>query len=660
MFFTYAEKQGSFFSDWKPRQIVFDCTRRYLYYSGQLTEKEMVQPNDVVAGEKYLVSSSGGADRAAASRQPSATIEPDPEPPVVSTQWRRKVKVLAIVLLAKDRVIPADVHAREKDFFQIEIQGEHRTLANGECPPPGPLLCPSTNFEGDVKRMDITNEDYLRDPFFLSELYEALRLQFQVLKEERQKAAADRGETPKETTVQTLQSPRGRMESGPKGSRVNFVLRMRSEYEFRRFWYTVQTVLGYDKLIGRPYRGLPPYDPRNGVVFAQIPMPQWHTFKELDKTVIYTFIKCEMIGRNSGGEFTVLFSNIHLCITHEMLYIMRDTGNIPRWVRIQEVRKFFYNSTCHRPFLVFVADPGTPDLVVVPQPPSFGEISIKYFDRSLAVMRVVSVMKELCFGSIDVRRVTEIIECFEPSAVNFIQSFEQKYNTRLVFDPVPGYFNGMSCPVPKEQLAEVWREVQDMYAVRDQEVLRQSAIPLYTNYANEAPLTTEQMSAISRQLARERCNSSEVVGMSYGEAQELAQQLNQGVLSQSPLIPTRPVENGSFCPNFNTSFAMAASTQSGYGFPESRYLTQDDMATSYVKKLPEVIVDQHTVLASSFAAQGHPPMASSEFRLSDVVNHSFAMYGHSLAKKQQTILDEKETKKHTTDNPLEDVGSLET
>lgn len=46
MFFSYAEKQGSIFSDaWEMREMAFDTMRRYLYYSVPLKNKFIAPAN---------------------------------------------------------------------------------------------------------------------------------------------------------------------------------------------------------------------------------------------------------------------------------------------------------------------------------------------------------------------------------------------------------------------------------------------------------------------------------------------------------------------------------------------------------------------------------------------------------------------------------------
>uniref|UniRef100_A0A0A9XC39 Uncharacterized protein n=1 Tax=Lygus hesperus TaxID=30085 RepID=A0A0A9XC39_LYGHE len=100
--------------------------------------------------------------------------------------WKRKIKIDTIVQVAKDHVFMLDdKNLREQDLYQLEIQGDYRSLASNETPAPGPLLCPSTGLTGLPDRCSIDNDEYIRDRFFLRELYETLRDEFINLRIER-------------------------------------------------------------------------------------------------------------------------------------------------------------------------------------------------------------------------------------------------------------------------------------------------------------------------------------------------------------------------------------------------------------------------------------------------------------------------------------------
>lgn len=551
MFYTYAEKQGSvFFDSWQMRQIAFDTLRRHLYYSDCVSPEKIAYPNandnpfptidasdDSFEDGEDLDSGLGtSVENPAVShlimRPPVSPVNQrrhfDEAPPPPNNpdgvQWRKKIKVDMIVAVGKEHVfLLEDTHLKETDLFQIEIHGEVRPMASGETPAPGPLLCPSAGLSGMPNRCTVENDEFIRDPFFLRELYEALRYQFSNLRMERERAELASGQpvvSANARKTQTLESPRSKGGAVYHGSRIKIVLRMRTDYEFRRFVYVVQTVLGYDKLSARPYRGLPPYDPRNGLIFSVIPMCVWHIFKLLDKAVFYTFLRGDLVGRNSSNQLYVALRGAYLCVTHDSVLVMRNTGNIPRWIKLQEVREFYYNVTSSRPFVAFISETGSPDIIFLPQPPVFGAEAIRRFSPSLEVLRLRHVIHETCFASLEIRRVINI-KIADMSVRSFVECYEREMQRVLDLDTARCYAGVLSCPLPKEQLAQVWREVQGIYASRDQSVISHAAIPLYQNNTNDTALTRDQLETLSRRLARERASRDDIVGMPYEEAQRI-------------------------------------------------------------------------------------------------------------------------------------------
>ncbi|KPI84932.1 hypothetical protein ABL78_6024 [Leptomonas seymouri] len=611
MFFTYAEKQGNvFFDGWQMRQVAFDTMRRHLYYSNGVTPEKIAYPNandnpfpsavpedSYTDGEDSVMSLATTGDNPTVShinvRPPLSPISQQrrfteaPPPPnnPEDVQWRKKIKVDMIVLVGKEHTfLLEDSHLKETDLFQVEIHGEVRPLAAGETPSPGPLLTPSSGLSGMPERFTVENDEFIRDQFFLRELYEALRDQFANLRMERERAELASGQPvlpPSARRTQTLESPRAKGGTVYRGSRTKVVFRMRTEYEFRRFWYVVQTVLGYDKLSARPYRGLPPYDPRNGIIFSMIPMCVWHIFKALDKAVFYTFLRGDLVGRNASDGLCVALRGAYLCITHDTVLVMRDTGNIPRWIKLQQVREFHYNTVNSRPFVAFLSDPGAPDIIFLPQPPIYGPDAIRRFSPSLEVLRLHHVMHETCFASLEIRRVIDFQEIPEMSVRGFVARYERETGRHLDFDPAVGYSGALSCPLPKEQLAQVWREVQGIYASRDPVVVSQAAIPLYQNNTNDTDLTPEQLETLSRRLARERSSRDDIVGLSFEEAHRIPVETRIGVgrrhATTSPLPRRRSntnfgpaTERHHADPQSNTSSSPMSRGSGGREAPPSR------------------------------------------------------------------------------------------
>ncbi|KPA74466.1 hypothetical protein ABB37_09145 [Leptomonas pyrrhocoris] len=564
MFYTYAEKQGNvFFDGWQMRQLAFDTMRRHLYYSDSVTPEKIAYPNandnpfpPATSEDSYTDGEDSYASLSTAGENPAVphiNVRP-PLSPVSQQQrfneappppnnpedvlWRKKIKVDMIVLVGKEHAfILEDTHLKETDLFQVEIHGEVRPLAQGETPAPGPLLTPSSGLSGLPERFTVENDEFIRDPFFLRELYEALRDQFADLRMERERAELASGQPvlpPSARRIQTLESPHAKNGTAYRGSRIKVVFRMRTDYEFRRFWYVVQTVLGYDKLSARPYRGLPPYDPRNGLIFSMIPMCVWHTFKALDKAVFYAFLRGDLVGRNASGGLCVALRGAYLCITHDTVLLVRDTGTIPRWIKLQQVREFHYNAASSRPFVAFLSDPGAPDIIFLPQPPIYGPDAIRRFSPSVEVLRLYHIIHETCFASLEIRRVIDMAEIPEMSVRGFVARYERETGRHLDFDPAVGYSSSLSCPLPKEQLAQVWREVQSIYASRDPSVVSRAAIPLYRNNTNDTDLSREQLETLSRRLARERASRDDIVGLSLEEAHRIEATATASPSSQQP------------------------------------------------------------------------------------------------------------------------------
>lgn len=675
MMFAYGEKSGSLFSGFQMRKIAVDTQRRYMYYSAPIINAE----NPPTSAFETLNSSVGSST---------------PSSPTVKTSqvvWKKKIKIDAMTAVAKEHMfILEDSSVKERDLFQLEFSGETRTLASGETPAPGPLLAESADMTEPLERDE---ESIVDDPNSLRELYDCLRDQFMSLRQERERADLAQGIEPdprtKMSRAHTLQSPRGKGE-GAKGSRIRFVIRMRNELEFRRFWFVVQTMLGYDKLCPRPYRGLPPYDPRNGVTFSWIPMCVWHTFNALDKAVIYTFVRGDLVGRSTTGELSVFLHGCYLCITHDMVMILRDTGNIPRWIRIQEVNEFYYNADAKFPYVAFISDAGAPDVCFIPQPPHYGAEAIKNFNAKIETLRIKHVMHETCFASVDIRRVIQIRNSPEKSVRAFVEHYERKNNCRLNFDVSVGYNGVMSCPLPKEQLAAVWREVQQIYDSRDANTVSQSAIPLYRNNTNDPTLSAAQLQQLSRRMARERSTRNDIVGVSYEEARRV--QVPTTRVTQSPQSPSsttsgRPpadlssrqgdlqtpqlaapsmadrVPNlsfGRFSNNLsfgNHSFgfggeSLTAYSQVGgnsvqYTVPGACYLTEDDVRDG---NAPEnFAVDHHTVVMSQTPmavmspnidnsdGSDSPAPLPTEIHIADIMSRSLAAMNASFVLRNHLV-----------------------
>lgn len=623
MYFTFAEKVGnSFLQEWHVRLFAFDSSRRYLYYSEPIPErkkakdgrekniqsipKERSPRSAASAGSSTHSRFLNSSDQASvvdhfifSSGDPINTIDMSVKPNDVV--WKLKMKVLSVEpVMTQVEFTIEDPHMQERDLFRLRIRGELRPLAEGETPPMGPLLCSSAAPTPLPTCLTPDSEDLIDDPLLLKEIFNGLRDQYQQINDDRariEREAVAAGQPAPVFQRQTIDSPKKRTGFFPP-SKKTILIRNRDEREFRRFWYLLQIVLGYDKLIVRPYRGLPPFDPRNGISFAHIPIYVWHTFKDLDKAVFYIFTRGMILnccigdgdsedpapndfsrrteGRSSAGNAPVVDGNgsnesirvdvalkcAYLSITHDMVLLMRNTGNIPRWVRLQEVNAFHYNVTAAQPFVVFLTDPNAPDIIFVPQPPLFGPDAIRNYDPRYDVRRIAKVMHDSCFASQTIRRVINIVEVTDRSITSYARRMANKVGRPLSTTASAGYTSNstVSCPLPKEQLAAVWQQVQTDILERstgaDENRL---AIPLYSNTATNINLTPEALVQLGRRLAAERDGRDDIVGINLAELQHVAAstesdgQLSgrqgdseeQSPISSSPLVFHR-VDHSSF------------------------------------------------------------------------------------------------------------------
>lgn len=628
------------------RAIAFDVTRRHLYYSdGSLPENFVLPPNEFrrhhlsdspVTPGAPLGEGTGfsrGLDALTNPSRPPLEFPTAPPSPPVSQMaaWKVKMKVDVMILVGREhQFVLEDPHLRERDLYQVELHGDTRTE---KVPPSGPLLCPSAGFAGMPERMTLANEEFIRDPTFMKELYESLRIVFSNLRLERETEARAAGISDTSAIKpRTLDSPRS---SDSKSSRKKIVLRFRTDYEFRRFVFVVQTVLGYDKIISRPYRGLPPYDPRNGIIFSSIPMYVWHAFKALDRAVIYSFLRGDLVEKEkpelrSDGNGT--FSNstasldqakrnssthqgcatvglcatkgLFLCISHDTVFVINESGHIVRWVHLNHVSKFCYNISGESLYFGFISDEGYPDILFLPQAPSFGEESLKNFCPVLEVLRVQRVIHETCFASVVERRVIELVERFENSFDLFIKAEEEALGRPLQFFPSTQPDGMVSCPLPKEQLGNLWREVQNLYAERGLSTLSNAGVPLYDNNTNEVPLTKEQMGLLTQRLNRERGQRDQIVGVSYAQAQRIESNEDRSRIAHLEFTNEPRDDEEIYYEHLPTDLGQSPGVGgSSFPFQPAQYITSADLASSHAPPPSEIVVEHHAVLTMATTPQ---------------------------------------------------------
>lgn len=303
--------------------------------------------------------------------------------------------------------------------------------------------------------------------------------------------------------------------------RIHFTLRFRTEYEFRRFLYAMKTVLGYDKLTLRPYYGFPPYDPRNGIILAHLPLYRWHSFKSIQKSMIYSFVRGDLYGRTTDNTRTViLLKGGFLCLTHDDAIVYRDSGAAYCKMCLVHVEHFRYNYNCAHPYCAFISDVGHTDIFFVPQPPLFGEDSISRFNAKEEVMRIHHLVYEASFSSLVIRRVIDLMELPYSNILTFIEAYIKEFELIrvVVLDPQA------QSSLTTESFPVVWAEAQEQIRFlchARQQSVSETAIPLYDNHTNHL-LSSKKLETIRQRLAgRTRSvRQDEVTGISVAEGDD--------------------------------------------------------------------------------------------------------------------------------------------
>lgn len=184
-----------------------------------------------------------------------------------------------------------------------------------------------------------------------------------------------------------------------------------SEWEYWRFYYVTSLILGVESRQRRPYYGLPPYDPRNGIGLSPFPPPVWCKLKWLRGFHYpYIFVHGNLMGwkrenpdRGSSATFRssfsapthsssttktleVAISQCYLSVTHDLIMVFNSKGKAAQWVELKYVHTVYYNKSCFAPFIVFLTDEHQPDIIFVPTPPPEGTFLGKERENRLSMM----------------------------------------------------------------------------------------------------------------------------------------------------------------------------------------------------------------------------------------------------------------------------------
>lgn len=144
-------------------------------------------------------------------------------------------------------------------------------------------------------------------------------------------------------------------------------------------------------LCGPLHAGLPPYDPRNGIALATVPLHLRHAFRRLNDVVFYSlqighvaYVRQQREVRGMEG---------YLCITHDSILLLQLDGKCPRWLDLEDIVGVQYVLRSNHSFISIRAAEPYPDFVFIPIIPSYPPNSS--FDVEECVEGIVSMVRRL-------------------------------------------------------------------------------------------------------------------------------------------------------------------------------------------------------------------------------------------------------------------------
>eukprot|EP00796_Vickermania_ingenoplastis_P001665 gene1666-1031_t len=417
-----------------------------------------------------------------------------------------------------------------EQLYQVEITGSPRDLASGEAPSDY-LLSRTTGFDHVPDLSEDSRESFFRDPFGLTDLFDSLRDQCIERRRQRDLAVArqlrankDYRRSPEESgpVYGTLRSPVRKMDFLSFNIEKMLAFRFSCEYEYIRFVYVLELVMGYDQLGVRPFKGYPPVDPRNGIALAPLPAMVSYTLGRLEHHMPYHYSFGHFIGRDKTGDLNISINSCILCLTYDTIFAARVAGPVPTWLFQCSVQEFRYNIDCPRPYFALLSDAGAPDMVFTPATPPIGQFLPELpFDAKLEVERILYVMHQCCFRSTDARRVIRFTPCTQRTIREFVADVEAELERPLDLRFVTQRANHPKCPDQAINLREVWRGVGTSVANMDSYTVENAAVPLYETNTNNTSLSTEQVQMV-RSLVEAHELDDELVGLALGSVTSLA------------------------------------------------------------------------------------------------------------------------------------------
>lgn len=440
MQYFFLEKQTNGFTQaWKLRQVAFDPRYRYLYYSTPVSKKDLeswecytdpkrvtwscklkvssisyladeytVPPTSRDFDEKTLLSlrvtgyerkignnfdSVSGATSVQSSRVNSNCGTPRRRNSQLSGAARHQ-RSSSAGMNSNAEAVDAERSGEQADLAPEEpssflVLSEYQMVHNAHC-----------RTQEQVDELEDEDENVFRDIELVAEDIDDISL-------ESSTAASDREGTPDDVLVLDSPTTNKLLEEEESTSLFNFsmsgrrkpntsipitiVLRAPNYEIYRMFSLRVRQSLVRHGLSPPLHRGLPPYDPRNGIPFATIPVHLRYMFRRLNDVVFYSFQVGHTVYVRNHREVRALLG--YIVITHDSVLLLQDDGRCPRWLDFQDVEGIDYVVKGSHSFVAIHATQTLPDFVFIPIFPSYPLNSS--FDPEESVEGLVSLMRRL-------------------------------------------------------------------------------------------------------------------------------------------------------------------------------------------------------------------------------------------------------------------------
>jgi hypothetical protein len=160
---------------------------------------------------------------------------------------------------------------------------------------------------------------------------------------------------------------------------------------FRIVSLRVRQALVRHGLCGPLHAGLPPYDPRNGIALATVPLHLRHAFRRLNDVVFYSLQIGHVVYVRQQREVRGMEG--YLCITHDSILLLQLDGKCPRWLDLEDIVGVQFVLRGNHSFISIRAAEPYPDFVFIPIIPSYPPNST--FDSEECVEGIVSMVRRL-------------------------------------------------------------------------------------------------------------------------------------------------------------------------------------------------------------------------------------------------------------------------